>query len=454
MLENTSTPQVVIGDYGSDLYIGSYGGDISRYAINAIIDDIKIYNRALSNDEVYQLYTGSITANFSADTTNGIAPFTVQFSDQSTTPDSLIEINSWQWDFENDGFIDSEEQNPEWTYLEHGLYTVKLTVSDSINQAIEIKENYIAVLSESPLISSVDDTPNDQGGWVEVNFWRSIYDTDSLQGKVNSAELYTIEFDDSSGWKSVTSLVAYGKSQYSALVHTTRDSTAVDDGLINFRVIAGMEGGNFASQVVSGYSVDNLVPSVPEGLMATLGDSNCIKLNWELSTDEDFHYFDVYRNIENYFDNHSEPIFQTTDNSFTDNLVEFGNTYYYALKTVDSSGNMSDYSEVVSIQITSIKEYEIRLPSTYYLKQNYPNPFNPVTTISYGLPRSSNVKISIFDVTGKEIRTLVNEKQSAGAYNIEWNALNNSGKQVSSGMYIYKMESEGFQRINKMVLIR
>ena len=87
--------------------------------------------------------------------------------------------------------------------------------------------------------------------------------------------------------------------------------------------------------------------------------------------------------------------------------------------------------------------------SEFILNQNYPNPFNPVTVIDYQLPKSSNVRIRIFDVLGKEVDALVNEVQSAGVHNVTWNAAN-----MPSGVYFYRIDAGSFSSIKKMVLIK
>lgn len=100
------------------------------------------------------------------------------------------------------------------------------------------------------------------------------------------------------------------------------------------------------------------------------------------------------------------------------------------------------------------------IPENYELSQNFPNPFNPVTTINYSLPKSSNVKLVIYDVLGNEIRTLVNNvKQNSGSHNVEWDGTNNSGTGVSSGVYFYRISassdeasSAGFVKTMKMIL--
>lgn len=94
------------------------------------------------------------------------------------------------------------------------------------------------------------------------------------------------------------------------------------------------------------------------------------------------------------------------------------------------------------------------LPSAYSLEQNYPNPFNPETIISYNLPKQSRVQIKIYDITGNEIRSLIDEEKSAGKHNILWDSRNNFGQRVSSGIYFYKIVADNFIETKKMVLMK
>jgi hypothetical protein len=88
------------------------------------------------------------------------------------------------------------------------------------------------------------------------------------------------------------------------------------------------------------------------------------------------------------------------------------------------------------------------LPCDYSLSQNYPNPFNPSTTIEYALPNSENVKIEIYDLLGRLVKTLVNETKLSGKYSVIWNGEDDRGKAVSSGIYLYRLHS-GSQVITK-----
>ncbi len=95
------------------------------------------------------------------------------------------------------------------------------------------------------------------------------------------------------------------------------------------------------------------------------------------------------------------------------------------------------------------------IPEEFDLLQNYPNPFNPSTTISYILPKSSNVTLKVYDILGNEVRSLVNnENKTAGSYNSFWDGKNDQGLEVSSGVYFYKLITADFNRTLKMMLMK
>ena len=94
------------------------------------------------------------------------------------------------------------------------------------------------------------------------------------------------------------------------------------------------------------------------------------------------------------------------------------------------------------------------LPERFTLHQNYPNPFNPVTNFDYDLPEDAMVNITVFDMMGKVVRTLVNDQQSAGYKTLQWNAMSNSGQPVSSGLYIYTIQAGEFSKTRKMILLK
>ena len=117
-----------------------------------------------------------------------------------------------------------------------------------------------------------------------------------------------------------------------------------------------------------------------------------------------------------------------------------------------ASGCLNDYNFdnfTFRSNITSVNNDYNKIPKEYKLSQNFPNPFNPSTRIYYSLPKSNMVTIKIFDILGKEVKTLVNEYQNAGNYYVEFNA-----DGIASGIYFYRLQSGDYVSIKKMILLK
>jgi len=96
-----------------------------------------------------------------------------------------------------------------------------------------------------------------------------------------------------------------------------------------------------------------------------------------------------------------------------------------------------------------------RMINSFYLEQNYPNPFNPSTTIRFKTPEATHIQLKIYDISGKEIRTLIDEDEPAGIKYVRWNGKDNFGKTVSSGVYLYRLTSAiGFSQSRKLILLK
>jgi len=94
------------------------------------------------------------------------------------------------------------------------------------------------------------------------------------------------------------------------------------------------------------------------------------------------------------------------------------------------------------------------LPQGFALEQNFPNPFNPFTTLRYDLPENALVNITIYDMMGRVVRTMVNTQQNAGFKSLRWNATNDKGAPVSAGLYLYTIQAGEFKQTKKMVLLK
>jgi len=136
---------------------------------------------------------------------------------------------------------------------------------------------------------------------------------------------------------------------------------------------------------------------------------------------------------------------------------DFGGTATFGDTILTSAGSQDIFIAKLGL-VTGIEE-EFALPQSFNLSQSYPNPFNPSTTIEFSVPVNSNVRLTIYNLLGQVVTTLVNEEISAGNYSVIWNGTNKNGFQVSSGVYLYKMKASGnngnsYSETKKMVLLK
>ena len=303
-------------------------------------------------------------------------------------------------------------------------------------------------LNFSPQITSVRDVANDQGGRVYVEFNASFLDGfyDGHMGQAYSFFRYDNLFADSSGWVLIGSGEAIGNASYTFEATTLMDSTFEGDGITEFKVVASTAGGIFHSEPMMGYSVDNILPGVPGGVMAIVAD-NTVELSWNESVDEDFQYFMVEKTSMSGFE-----MIETADAFYVDENYISSEVHSYRVAAVDHAGNQSEFSEVVEVAVLAIDNQVT--PDVFALHQNYPNPFNPTTQIKYDLAEDALVSINIYDVMGKSIKSLINVKQSAGYHSFRWDATNHSGEAMSAGMYIYSIQAGQYRSTKKMVLLK
>ena len=96
----------------------------------------------------------------------------------------------------------------------------------------------------------------------------------------------------------------------------------------------------------------------------------------------------------------------------------------------------------------------VKTPTVYRLAENYPNPFNPETTISYDIAKAGAVRLSVYALTGQQIRTLVDGERSAGSYSVVWDGTDDAGRDVASGVYLCRMIVADYSAVRKMLLVR
>ncbi len=275
--------------------------------------------------------------------------------------------------------------------------------------------------------------------WTDMNF--SLLTTDKL---------YDVAF------RTADDMVVVGNA--GSVYHTSDNGvnwTQFNLGLANFpygaqTLAVEFSGPNEAivagamSQIVKVY-LDDIVPVELASFSCSVNNSD-VTLHWITSSELNNHRFEIERKTSQ--SEVWQKIGTVNGNGTTTNSTEYYFTdenlspdiYNYRLKQIDFNGSF-EYSKVVNADLTS--------PVAFELMQNYPNPFNPSTTISYNIPNSAFVILKIYDVLGNEITTLVNQHQSAGKYNVSFDAGN-----LSNGVYIYSLQANDFSDVKKMIYMK
>jgi len=172
-----------------------------------------------------------------------------------------------------------------------------------------------------------------------------------------------------------------------------------------------------------------------------------VLLKWITASELNNHGFEVERSLNGTefftvaFIQGSGTTTETKTYSYTDDVdYKGGEIFFYRLKQVDLDGRVN-YSSIV--------EVEFDIPKDFVLHQNYPNPFNPSTTIKYAVPKTSLVNIKVYDLTGQEVASLVNEVKEVGTYEIKFDARN-----LASGVYLYRMVADNFTSVMKFNVLK
>ncbi len=170
-----------------------------------------------------------------------------------------------------------------------------------------------------------------------------------------------------------------------------------------------------------------------------------VELNWATATETNNQGFEIQRKTLN--GQYSKVGYvagfgtstETHSYTYTDTKVAAG-SYSYRLKQIDYDGSY-EYSNEVNVEVV--------VPLEFALEQNYPNPFNPSTTIKYSVAEDGLVKLSVYNMLGEEVATLVNTTQKAGRYEVTFNATN-----LASGVYVYRIETPHFTSAKKLMLMK
>ncbi len=333
-------------------------------------------------------------------------------------------------------------------------------------------------LSHNALIQSITDIDQDQGGKVRLQWRRSGHDFVGDDEQIVEYAIYR-KFDAAepektkglnqaagqsevviqnastmldSGWDFVTSVPVLVQDDYSVVVPTLADSTVSGgQNFSTFKIVSltATPGVFFSSPADSGYSLDNLAPSVPTSLVANFQSDNVL-IQWDDPVDADFQYFRVYRGTSSDFIPSQDNLVQQLVSTAWTDVVNNPAQYVYKISAIDFSGNESIAGTLEAVSGTP----DAGLMSAFVLQGAYPNPFNPVTTIKYSLAEAAMVRLMVYDLAGHEVRSLVNESQSEGQHQVQWDGRNKAGGVVASGVYLYQLRSGENVEQRRMLLMK
>jgi CARDB/FlgD Ig-like domain len=352
-----------------------------------------------------------------------------------------------------------------------GAFIDDLDLIDESNEANNTES--IELEYEAPAIVSVVDVGNDQGRFVRVNALASSRDVPSatpvLQYEVfrridplpitktrrPAALVETAQISNPeklAGWEYVGAVPAHGESEYNMIVPTLADSTPAGIYWSFFFVRAATANPweFFDSCVDSGYSVDNLPPSVPAALMVAYAAAGN-HLTWTANLEDDLRYYRVYRGpAPDFVPSEVNLAEATTTTDWLDTSADPWD-HYYKITAVDHAGNES---LVATPQHVTGDPDLPSTPTSFALHQCVPNPFNPVTRIEYDLPEDAFVTLAVYAANGHLVKTLVNDAVSRGVREAWWDGTDRTGRLVAAGVYLYRIKAGDYTETKRMVLMK
>ena len=243
----------------------------------------------------------------------------------------------------------------------------------------------------------------------------------------------------------------------------TPDEDIPDNAQFGWMVVANDMHDSQSSSDTS-YFYTDAFPEPPLNFATVFPENNVeglateVEFVWEETDDpdpiEEISYRIVYASD---WEDSSTYIYSETiqDTSLIISLAD-NSQYYWLVEALDSDGFIvgSNDNTPNTIVVGTLSIDGDLIPIEFALHQNYPNPFNPVTTLRYDLPENGHVNIIIYDMMGRQVKTLVSQSQDAGYKSVIWNAANDYGKPVSAGIYLYQIQAGEYISTKKMVLLK
>ncbi len=354
------------------------------------------------------------TAQFSGTPLSGSAPLAVTFTNSSSGTTPL----TYSWAFGDGGT--STATSPVYTYTTPGTYSVTLTATNACGTDQEVKTGYVTVTTPPAYtVITFDNFETGMGSYTDggSDMSRAMSTTYSHQGS------YSADIQDNSG----TASSFYHTASYNVTAYNTLTVT------FWFRANSMESGEDFWVQYYNGTTWQT-VASYASGS----GFSNGVFYQKTVTIPRTSYTFPTNAKLRFMCDASNNQ-----DDVYIDEIEWRG--YVTAPLVIDEDSEWTGEGELAR---------EAPLPESFELSQNYPNPFNPTTTIKYFLPEVANVELTIVNIMGQTVRTLVSAMQAPGEHAVTWDGRDQSGVPVSSGIYLYRMNAGDFSQTRKMVLMK
>jgi len=358
------------------------------------------------------------------------------------------------------------------------LWRSALSWSSGVDPAVS--ELTLDWLVESAPIASVTDVPDDQGGWVRVNFLRSGYDFgDETVYPVAGYQIYQLvdesnvpqtasedPFDTGPSAFEVAPLAGlrvWNEGGRTLARCDTKAAGAFPPGTWEaVGWVAGMQVDDYTIRVsttadsqLSTYLVTthtttpSIAPGVPQviqaGYMAT-----GVTLDWDDAPEADFQFYRIYRGADEGFVPSPDNLVHTTTSSIWTDPTANPWYYHYKITVLDHAGNESEPGAPTSVSGTG----DGAVPAATALLGAVPNPFNPSTNLSFTLAAAGHARLTIYDVAGRLVATLVDEHRDIGRHHVAWEGLDGGGRRLASGVYFYRLETGTYSETKRMVMVK
>ncbi len=409
--------------------------------------------------DIYSITLNKLIPSFSFDKNSGHAPLTVNFSNKS-----LGEITSAEWDFQNDGTVDSYDLNPRFIYDAPGQYSVKLKVKSASEEKTIIRENLVNIF-------------DGESAMEYDQYSRATYQGDSLMNLKNNFTLEAWIYPDTlnrimtvfnkgniilavigANIFHSNSLLLKMKTENGNFTSLYTDANTLEAGI--WQHVGLVYSGAQARLYVNGEEINihlhgapfqgNVLDNISTPL--TIGNDETCGAPFFGAIDEIRIWNSALTNVEikNMFHSYLSEIpeellaYYQANEAFGDIVIDrSGNGRHLKLRNVGwRQGNRLN-------GLLSVRNSVLIHQEEFKLSQNYPNPFNPETTVSFYSPEKAHVTLRVYNILGEMVTTLADDIYSAGEHKIKFRPDNLSG-----GVYIINLTAENYSESSKIIYLK